>query len=184
MHRLVPLLLLLFSVISVDARAQASVGLTLQAYPAGLITSIQGSISISPASQALAFVAWNATDRRDWGKHDNEEGGGPGAGLAWRYYFSADHSGFFAGVRTDLWFLDIDWTDTAPNRNVPDRTGTTEVTVLQPTAQIGYALPLGAKRWVLEGAAALGAEVNVRTDGEAVGEGAILLVGLGLSYRF
>jgi len=38
--------------------------------------------------------------------------------------------------------------------------------------------------WILDLTASLGAEINVDTDGEPVGEGAILLLGVGTEYRF
>ena len=83
------------------------------------------------------------------------------------------------GARTDLWFLDIDWSDAGGTR-----VGMTEVTVLQPTARAGYAWLLSGDRLRLNATLALGAEINIQTRGEDVGEGVILLGGFGLSYRF
>ena len=77
-----------------------------------------------------------------------------------------------------MWFLQIDWRD-----DVGNRSGTTDITVLQPTAQGGYRWLFG-DNLTFAATAALGAEINIRTDGEAVGEGAILLIGLELGYRF
>ena len=51
--------------------------------------------------------------------------------------------------------------------------GETDIWVLQPTVRAGYRLMS-----TLDLSASLGAEINVSTDGEPVGEGAILLVGL------
>jgi hypothetical protein len=62
--------------------------------------------------------------------------------------------------------------------------GATDVVVFQPTAQGGYTLLLGDSGFQVEGTVALGAEVNIRTKGEAVGQGAILLAGVGFAYRF
>ena len=56
--------------------------------------------------------------------------------------------------------------------------------MLQPTARAGYAWLLSGKRLRLDATAALGAEINIQTQGEDVGEGVILLGGIGLSYRF
>jgi len=69
----------------------------------------------------------------------------------------------------DLWFLDIDWKDD------PNLSGSTDVVVLQPTVEGGYAWWLGPGR--LELLAAVGAEINVDEDGEDVGDGAIGLIG-------
>ena len=166
-----------------ESQAQASTkprafGVKVQAYPAGLIVAVQGSFAVGHKDAVRAFAAYNATDRRDFGEHDNEEGGGPGFGLAWRHYLAAGHQGIHFGARTDLWFLEIDWEDDAG-----PRAGTTDITVLQSAAQMGYTWTAAQDRLVLEGTVALGAEINVRTQGEPVGEGAILLVGFGVTYR-
>lgn len=74
--------------------------------------------------------------------------------------------------------MDIDWRDDAG-----PRAGSTDITVLQPTVQGGYDFSLGGGRFVLETTLAAGFEFNVRTDGEDVGEGPILLLGLGIAHR-
>ena len=155
-----------------------AVGVTVQAYPAGLIVAGRASLPIRTRSILTAHAAYNSTDRRDFGEHDNEEGGGPGFGVAFRRYLSARYEGWHLGVRTDLWFLEIDWED-----DTPPRSGTTDITVLQPTAQAGYAWTVANGRLVLEAIVALGVEINIDTQGEAVGEGAILLGGLSVAYR-
>jgi hypothetical protein len=156
-----------------------AIGIKVQAYPAGIAPAIHGSFPLSDADALHAFAGYNFTDRRDFGKHENEEGGGPGFGLAWRHYFGKDHNGWHIGVRTDLWFLDIDWQDDSVARN-----GKTEITVLQPTAQGGYTWIFSDGRIAVSATAAFGAEINIKTAGEEVGEGAILLLGVGLGYRF
>jgi len=150
----------------------------IQVYPAGVIGAGRASVALSQRERLLFYVGYNLTDRGDFGEHDDEEGGGPGFGLAWRRYFSGvDRDGWYAGARADLWFLEIDWRD-----DEPARSGRTDVLVLQPTA-------VGGRAWVwddlvLDLGLALGAEVNLDTDGEDVGEGAILLGGLGFEYAF
>jgi len=149
-----------------------SLGGELQAYPAGLQAMALVAHPISDADTLSLRAGYNATDRRDWGEHDEEDGGGPGVGLGYQHAFApaADRS-WIAGARLDLWWLDIDWKDD------PSRSGSTDVLVLQPVAEGGY-------RWRLSGGGALaltlslGAEINVDTDGEDVGEGPILLLGL------
>ena len=157
-------------------------GPSLQAYPAGFITGVRLGYGLRPSDAIAVYAAYNTTDRRDWGEQDNEEGGGPGFGIAWRHYWGANQSGLHAGVRVDLWFLGIDWRDRRANL---EAAGETDITVLQPTVQAGYTYLLGSQqRWQVAGTVALGREVNVRTDGEDVGQGAILLGGVGLAYRF
>lgn len=161
-------------------------GLEAQAYPAGVNVGIRFSYGVARRDAVLGYVAYNSTDRRDWGEHFHEEGGGAGGGVAWRHYLRDGRSGPHFGVRVDLWFLEIDWR-TGPLGGVlpgPVDVGVTDVVVLQPTAQGGYTLLLGDSGFQLEGTVALGAEVNVSTDGEDVGQGAILLAGVGFAYRF
>ena len=81
------------------------------------------------------------------GEHDNEEGGGLGGGLGARYYLKPQFEGLFLGVRIDLWEMDIDWrTDGPPG---PSRIGNTEIIVLQPLIEGGYAFVLANGNWVL-----------------------------------
>ncbi len=93
-----------------------------------------------------------------------------------RHYFGEYRSGWHLGVRTDVWFMDIDWTD-------PNDSGRTDIVVLQPTAQGGYTFLLG-NDWVIDATASFGAEINVKETGDPVGQGAILLLGVGTEYRF
>lgn len=161
-----------------QTQPRRTIGAQLQAYPAGVIPAVSISKSIGHRQFFTLLAGYNFTERRDFGKHDNEEGGGPGFGTAWRYYFRNRQGGWYLGARTDVWFLQIDWRD-----DVGNRSGTTDITVLQPTAQGGYRWLFG-DNLTFAATAALGAEINIRTDGEAVGEGAILLIGLELGYRF
>jgi hypothetical protein len=156
-----------------------SAGLELQGYPAGVIVAGRASLAISAADAIVVYLGYNVTDRGDFGEHDDEEGSGAGFGAAVRHSFGAAGGGWHIGARTDLWFLDIDWSDAGGTR-----VGMTEVTVLQPTARAGYAWLLFGERLLLDATVALGAEINIQTQGEDVGEGVILLGGFGLSYRF
>ncbi len=173
------LLLLCTTTVAQTSKSVSSLGVKLQAYPAGLIPTVSYTKSVSPNNTLTFYAAYNATDRQDFGEHDNEEGGGAGFGASWRYYFGQRHNGFHLGARVDLWFLEIDWLDESPVR-----AGVTEITVLQPTAQVGYTKLFSNDRIAARAVVALGAEINIETKGEAVGEGAILLFGLGASYRF
>ena len=121
----------------------------------------------TPGHRLLAHVGYNATDRRDWGKHESESGGGFGIGAGWT---RPVRGRWLAGLRVDTWWMQIDWTD-------PGSEGTTDVTVFQPTAVAGYRWPAGS--WELEATLAVGGEFNVESSGEDVGEGWILLAGFG-----
>jgi len=183
MHRLAPLLacLLALPLAAQGARIATPIdlGVEVQVYPAGVIAAGRLGLALDEQWAGYLLAGWNTTDRQDFGEHDDETGGGPGLGLAGRWYHLPGHRGWYLGGRVDLWFLDIDWDDRRDGRDVA---GESEVTVLQPTAQGGYAWQRGG--WHLEAGAALGAEINLDTDGEDVGEGAILLLGGAATWRF
>ena len=156
------------------------VGLEVQAYPAGVITGVQARTPVSDDSEVTYRLAYNATDRQDFGEHDDESGGGPGLGVGYRHYFGPDHSGWLVGGRLDLWILEIDWEDDPPATPLE---GTTDVVVLQPTLEGGYSLPLNDD-WRFDVTLAVGAEINVDEDGDDVGEGAIGLLGFSFVREF
>ncbi len=158
------------------ATAQFGAGFEAQVYPAGTIFALRGELELDGNDLLLAYLGGNYTDRRDWGKHDDEDGFGPGLGVGWQHFLGESLSGWHFRARTDLWFLKIDWDDRG-------RSGTSDVVVLQPTAVGGYSWLLG-DGWSLDLNLAVGAEINVSTEGEDVGSGAIALVGAGTSFRF
>ncbi len=145
----------------------------IQAYPAGVIPGLQ--LRRYPTSEDMVYfhVAANLTERNDWGEHDDESGSGFGGGVGWRRSLASipGGTGWLYGARVDLWSLEIDWRDPGP------REGTTDVLVLQPTVEAGYGWTLNSGSRV-ELMIGLGAEINVDTDGEDVGEGTIALVGI------
>lgn len=121
-------------------------------------------------------LAYNLTDRSDNGEHQDEEGGGPGIGGAWHRWHHLGKLSAFYGGRVDLWQLAIDWKENG-------RSGETDILVLQPTIEGGLCYDI-AEHWRLMGSLAVGAEINVNTNGENVGEGEIGLAGLSLIYLF
>jgi hypothetical protein len=154
----------------------------VQAYPAGIIPSIQARKSVGEKDQFYARVAANITDRQDFGEHDDETGEGFGVGLGWRHFLTPwteatetvpgyRPDGWQYGVRLDVFDLSIDWIDPG------NRRGTTDIIVVQPSIEFGYGWS-NTSMGRLEANLGLGAEINVDTDGEDVGEGAILLFGL------
>lgn len=149
------------------------VGPSLDLYPAGAIVTARYSLDTADSSRVHIHAGMNATDRRDWGKHAEERGAGFGFGMAGHRYFHDRRSGPWYGLRGDIWFMTIRWRE-------PDRSGETDVVVVQPTARAGWTLSFG--RADVDLSLGLGAEVNVHTQGEAVGEGAILLVGIAVGY--
>ena len=157
-----------------------AVGLDIQVYPSGFIAAGNATFEVHDNWIAALYAGYNIAERQDFGEHDDESGGGPGFGGMVRYFFETIDAGWFSGARFDVWFLEIDWED---NRNGKREAGSSDITVLQPTMQVGYAWLI--KEYLsLETHASLGAEVNVSTDGEEVGEGAIILLGMTLHKKF
>lgn len=182
------LLALLFACTPIRAQElRPSLGIALQAYPAGQIGVAHGTFGILDKQTISVHAGYNRTRRQDFGKHDDERGGGPGFGTTWRYYLQGQQEGLLFGARVDVWFLDIDWrwdgSSAGPLDDRFSQDGTTEITVLQPTAQVGYGWFLADERLAVEATVSLGAEINIETNGDPVGEGAILLGGVSLSYR-
>lgn len=162
---------------STRSRGIESVGLGVQLYPAGTMINLKSNWKVSPREILTGKLGYNFARRQDFGKHDNEEGGGPGFTLAYKRYFKTALSGWFIEGRAAMWFLDIDWRD-----NTPLRSGNTDITVFQPTAGLGYDFLMG-DAMKLGLIAAFGYEVNLATNGEPVGEGGISLLGISLVYK-
>ena len=154
------------------------VGVEVQGYPAGVISALRARVELLDHFALFGYLALNITERQDFGEHDDEDGLGFGGGLAARVYWNADRTGFHAGARLDVWSIAIDWQDTVDRQ----AQGTTDIVVVQPTGQLGYTFRIG-DRFLLEPTLSLGAEINVVEDGESVGQGAILLLGLGAAWQ-
>ena len=185
-NRALILVVLLVMAPNINTSAQTfkpiSIGLEFQAYPAGYITGLRGDFIVGTNWTGNLRAGYNFARRRDLGEHDEENGGGLGISLGTRYYFKETYRGIFIGLRSDLWFLSIDWEDEIPNSD--PRAGTTDITVLQPMGEGGYTFLLKQHNLALSLYISLGYEINVRTSGEAVGEGPISLLGFAFNKRF
>jgi hypothetical protein len=169
-------------VVNAAEKVRVDAGAEAQVYPAGVIGAVRAHFLLSAHDVLTARAGYNRASRGDFGEHDDEDGGGPGFALGYRRLFS-ERRGFFAGARVDLWWMTIDWIDDPGQPN--ERAGSSDIFVVQPTVEGGYSFVLGRKgRWVVEPSLAVGFEINVQTDGEDVGEGAILLGGVSVAYRF
>jgi hypothetical protein len=155
----------------------SSFGIEMQLYPTGFLFGGRGEFGFKPHQSFDFRVGYNLVDHRDLGKHANEEGGGFGFTLGYRYYFQSQNTRFFLGIRSDLWFNKIDWQDS------PSLSGTTNIIVLQPTLIAGYLFLINEK-WSVSPTLAFGYEVNVVENGEPVGQGTIALLGVNFCYRF
>lgn len=156
----------------------------VQWYPAGFIYEVGTSINPFKNNSYFTFkLGYNAADRKDFAfdisGHNNEEGGGVGLSLGYEYMFGGKIEGAFAGIRTDLWQMEIDWEIDGP----PIESGMTNIIVFQPVLELGYQFNYASKFYsrVFLG---LGREINIKTEGEPVGEGGITLVGFQTGMKF
>lgn len=153
-------------------------GVEFQAYPTGNIPGVLIDRPFSELTYGEVRLGYNFVRHRDQGVHDDERGGGPGFSLGVKRYFNTK-SGWFLSIRSDLWLNTVDWRDGKGTTFKSE--GTTDVIVLQPTAMIGHAFALGDGGWIIRPTLAGGIEINIKTEGEEVGEGVIGLLGVQLS---
>lgn len=177
------LVLLSIALFSQDSSPKTlDIGLEAQQYPTGYLLGIRAERGWANKHSLSIRLGYNGFDHQNFGVHDGEAGGGFGGTLGYRYYFRAGHTGLFLGLRTDVWRNKIDWKDYVGDFRGNFIKGQSRIVVLQPTAIAGY-LFLLKDHWIINPTLAFGAEINVKTEGEPVGEGAIFLWGLNLSYR-
>lgn len=157
-------------------------GIAFQAYPTGIIPGLQVELTNGQKSAYILRVGYNLVRHRDLGKQDDERGGGVGFSLGYKRYFKPDFKKLFLAVKSDLWFNTVEWKNAIDMAD--ESKGKTKVTVLQPTIEAGYAFELAKGTAIFAPTIALGAEINIKTKGEPVGEGLILLLGVNLMKRF
>lgn len=161
------------------ATQAADFGGEFRLYPSGEILTGKVDFPLDHGLWLSASAGYDFAQRGDNGEHDDEKGGGGGIGATLDWYLDkarGHQRGWFVGARTELYFLSIDWRD-------PGRSGSSDITVFQPTARGGYAWEFQGGRYGLQLAGSLGAEINVHTRGEDVGEGAIALAGIAFTFR-
>lgn len=157
-----------------------NLGAEIQYYPAGWVYAARADLYLGKHINWNFRLAYNGVNRKDLSEyHLTEVGGGFGASLGYRYFFDK-RKGLFLGGRADIWQLNIDWTD--EDANLMPISGTTAVTVFQPTVEIGYQFKVG-KHWTIAPAFTNGFEINVKTEGDEVKQGFITLVGLNAAYQ-
>ena len=161
------------------AQQGPDLGFEFQAYPTGLIPGLRLELPLAERYAASIRLGYNHIRHGNAGRHDDERGRGWGGTIGLKRYFAEGKKGWFATVRTDLWFNSIDWKD---NIGLPEEvSGNTDIVVLQPTLEAGFCLRK-TESWFLAPALAFGAEWNVKTSGSPTGEGLILLAGFTLGF--
>ena len=186
--RKITALFILFLFVNVLSAQEASnkifeIGAEVQKYPTGILLSIRGEIGFTSHHSIDFRVGYNGLDHMDFGVHDSEIGGGFGGSIGYRYYFHASHKNWFLGPRVDLWNNIVDWEDFDDSSQDVIASGESDIFVLQPTLVGGYHW-LVNEHLALTPTLAFGAEINIITRGAEIGQGAILLAGATLTYRF
>ncbi len=164
-------------------QAQKTLGIEFQAYPTGIIPGISFSQQLGNQGEVVIRLAANIIDHKDFGVQDSEIGSGFGGGFGYRRTLPFKNELFYLGLRTDLWRNILDWETFNLNGSVRSN-GTTEVWVLQPTAELGLRLLKESAKWILQPSISLGREINIVTDGAEVGQGWILLLGITAGVKF
>ena len=175
------IILLLFICLCTSLTGQIDLSLTTQVYPTGIIPGVQID-KIIRENQALSFrLGYQFIDHRDLGVHDDEIGEGIGFTIGYRRYSGRNPSKFFWALKNDIWWNNIEWYDL--NMMGKRTNGLTDLTVLQPTAEIGIQI-IAESGLFFSPTLAFGWEWNIKTNGEPTGQGAILLIGIQMGKRF
>lgn len=166
------LYLLIFGTFSIANGQNTGFGVSFQAYPAGVIPTLNLQHGINENTSVLLRVGANFTDRKDFSDVNiSEEGEGFGGSLGIRKHFPSGKGEFIAGLNLDVWSMNIDWIDIGP-ADAPI-TGSTYVLIVQPWLEGGYFLPLGNGKTKLGLTLGLGREFNAIISGEEVEQGFI-----------
>lgn len=181
--------LVVFFLLSFIARAQDTVqkksdskktnlGISVQAYPAGIIPTVNLEHYVSKKSSLLFRLGYNIVDRQDFSdENETETGGGFGGSMGYRRHFPLNKGKIVAGFHTDIWNLDIDWTDTISGTLT---SGTTNTIVIQPWLEAGYFFPIRTSELGIT--AGFGREINAVTNGDDVEQG--FIASISLQYYF
>jgi len=174
-------IILLFTVAACFGQNKVmDIGLEVQAYPTGFIPGFRVEKSFTKKDLVGVRVGYQIIDHGDNGEHDDETGSGYGGSIGLKHYFNRYFTGPSLGLRTDLWVNKIDWVTKLETGG--ETKGSTDLIVVQPTIEFGWAFTMG-EYLVLTPAAAFGFEINAKTKGEGTGQGAIFLAGLMVAYR-
>ena len=185
MKRSLVLLFLLFSAHFYSEAQETNgwdLGMEIQLYPTGIIPGIRAAYHTNPKDEIHLRLGYQFIDHRDLGVQAEEAGNGWGFTLGYRRYLKPTSGAWSIGIRSDLWWNSIDWNN--GQGSIPYYFGTTDLLVLQPTAEVAYTFLLENGGLSICPSIAFGYEMNIVTKGEPTGEGAILLVGVLLSQRF
>lgn len=155
-------------------------GVSAQLYPAGFIPTVNLEHFLASNKSLVYRVGVNIIDRQDFStENDNEEGFGYGGSVGYRLHFPSGKNKFITSLNLDVWNTRINWQDGLTTAT--PTSGVTNTLVLQPWLEGGYFITLTPKS-LLGITAGFGREINVITDGEAVGQG--FIGSLSVQYTF
>ena len=153
---------------------KVEIGPELQFYPAGYIIAISSNIFIKESLAIRLKVGGNFADREGFSDYNDEEKAkGFGGGIGLVKYFPYKKGNFIAGIEVDVWNMWTDWKDEVDSSN--PQSGTTYNLVVQPWLNAGYLYNV-SENLNVGLTLGVGREINVITNGEAVGEGWIGLL--------
>jgi len=151
-----------------------AVGPEVQLYPTGILFGMTFYKELNEYNYLGIRAGYNFVRHGSAGLHEDERGGGWGGTIGYHRQINIGNSHWLVGARCDLWRNKIDWTNRVGE---PDEvTGISRITVIQPTVQLAY--PFRVTDQFFLPSISFGSEINIRTEGEEVGEGLILLIGL------
>lgn len=156
-------------------------GFEFQAYPTGLIPGLRLESGFGEQHAVHLRLGYNWLRHQGFGVHEDERGDGFGFTAGYKYYFKPGFQKWFLGVKNDVWWNEVDWKDNIGQSG--EVSGTTNITVVQPTVEGGITLPVG-DNWFFSPSLAFGFEINVVTEGEPTGEGPIVLLGFTFGRRW
>jgi hypothetical protein len=158
-----------------DYSAIQGPGIEIRQYLVGTIPEVVGRVALNEKTELIFGGGVDFAYHGNQGKQDSEKGSGYGASFGARFYLV--HPLFF-GIRTDVWRTKIDWTNHS-NPALP-ASGTSRIVVFQPTLEVGSNFRFG-DYWVSP-ALGFGAEINTFVNGAPTGQGAVLLLGVSMTW--
>lgn len=159
-------------------RPRNSLVFEFQAYPTGIIPGFTYERFFRKRQSFNYRFGIQIIRHGDEGVQEDERGNGFGGSFGYRYYFPV---GISLGARTDLWFNDLDWENNVGEED--ETSGNTDIIVLQPVIEATYRQYFSSN-WFVQPSAAIGAEINIFTDGESTGQGLIILGALSIGRSF
>lgn len=147
-----------------------TVGLSLQIYPAGLISCVTFENYVSQKGSLLFRLGINYADRKDYSPYnDNEKGKGFGGSMGYRKHVPLKLGKIVFGLHCDIWNMWINWKNDIGEPNYTK--GQTYTLVLQPWIEGGYFIRLKSIPLQFGITTGFGREINVVTNGKDVGQG-------------